>query len=347
MNKWYFSLAALLLPAFQVQAQEAPPSSSDTRVIIIEEKTDRWGNKTVTRTERVGQFSDEELERIIETESRTGTSERQVRRAPTAPMERGYLGVMVENAEGGAKIIEVREDSPAFVAGLQNGDIISSVDDVPVTDMESLVRSVGDHKPGDVVKVHYTRDGEKAVSDITLGSRRDAMLRRAFGEGEVGEEMRRHEIEMRRHDVEMRRHEIEMHRHDEDMRRHNEDMRRSEMHMRRGEMDMRRADMQKERDQFMLEEKAEKRERGAAKPRFGVSIDDVQNGRGVLVREVYEGSIAAQAGLQEGDIITHFNGVEVNHPDALIEAVKNAPSGEKVKVQYTRAGKKMKEKVEL
>jgi len=82
-----------------------------------------------------------------------------------------------------------------------------------------------------------------------------------------------------------------------------------------------------------------------SKPRFGVYLDEVENGGGVLVTRVAEGSVAERAGLNTGDVVTSFNGSEVNSSEDLIKAVKAAPSGEKVKVTFTRDGKKMKEKV--
>jgi S1-C subfamily serine protease len=100
---------------------------------------------------------------------------------------------------------------------------------------------------------------------------------------------------------------------------------------------------EKEMKEHEVKRKAEKEKN---KPRFGVSIEEAE-GDGVVVTKVYEGSLAKQAGLQEGDVITTFNGVEVNTADELIEAVKIAPADDKVKVIFLRDGKKMKEKVEF
>jgi S1-C subfamily serine protease len=75
----------------------------------------------------------------------------------------------------------------------------------------------------------------------------------------------------------------------------------------------------------------------AEKPRFGVGIDDAEEG-GSLVTGIYEGSVAESAGLQEGDIITIFNGAVIGDSEALIMAVREAPTDQEIVVQYIRDG---------
>ena len=47
-------------------------------------------------------------------------------------------------------------------------------------------------------------------------------------------------------------------------------------------------------------------------PKMGISIQDSENGKGVVIKEVEEESAAAKAGLEKNDIITHVNDKEVN-----------------------------------
>lgn len=86
--------------------------------------------------------------------------------------EKPKLGVNIEDADNneGVKITSVTENSAAAVSGLQSGDIIYQLDDKKVGTMSDLIDAVQAHKPGDVVTVHYIRNGQKAEATSTLKS---------------------------------------------------------------------------------------------------------------------------------------------------------------------------------
>jgi membrane-associated protease RseP (regulator of RpoE activity) len=86
-----------------------------------------------------------------------------------------FLGVSVENAanDGGASITAVRSGSPAADAGLEEGDVITKVDDTDVKNGNDLIDAVRSHDPGDDVTVTYTRDGNSAQVTVHLGDRSD------------------------------------------------------------------------------------------------------------------------------------------------------------------------------
>jgi len=65
----------------------------------------------------------------------------------------------------------------------------------------------------------------------------------------------------------------------------------------------------------------------------------VKKGEGVLVNEVFTGSPAAEAGVQEGDVILSFNGQKVASPRDLQEVVERAPIGSKQPIEVLRDGK--------
>jgi serine protease Do len=73
------------------------------------------------------------------------------------------LGIAVPN---GVLLRNVYPGGPAASAGLKVGDVIFSVDGLPVNDMQSLNYRIATHKPGDVVKMHVHL-GKKA-SDISV-----------------------------------------------------------------------------------------------------------------------------------------------------------------------------------
>jgi putative serine protease PepD len=73
-------------------------------------------------------------------------------------------------------------------------------------------------------------------------------------------------------------------------------------------------------------------------PLLGVQVAQNQNGSGALVSGVTSGSPAAQAGLQQGDVITQFDGQPLKDSDALVSAVQSHKVGDKVQITYTRNG---------
>ncbi len=73
----------------------------------------------------------------------------------------------------GAKIVDVVEGSPADKAGLERGDLITSVDGVPVKSAESLVGLVHARKIGSTVPVTYVSDGAKEQVEVTLATAPD------------------------------------------------------------------------------------------------------------------------------------------------------------------------------
>ena len=84
------------------------------------------------------------------------------------------------------------------------------------------------------------------------------------------------------------------------------------------------------------EEEPEEQESGKAS--LGVYISDQSDVNGVLVNTVMEDSAAADAGMEEGDIITGFDGVEVNSVAELKDEIAKHLPGERVTVTIERDG---------
>ncbi|WP_425831565.1 S1C family serine protease [Streptomyces fractus] len=88
--------------------------------------------------------------------------------------------VSLEEGTGGAKITEqgaggaaaVTPNGPADKAGLKPGDVITKLDDQPIDSGPTLIGQIWTHKPGDSVKLTYTRDGKEHTVDVTLGERK-------------------------------------------------------------------------------------------------------------------------------------------------------------------------------
>lgn len=74
---------------------------------------------------------------------------------------------------------------------------------------------------------------------------------------------------------------------------------------------------------------------------FMGSMAVANNGEGVVIATVEPGSAAEQAGLQRGDLLTHFNGVAVADRDAYTRAVNDTWAGQQVSLQFLRKGTPM------
>jgi putative serine protease PepD len=72
-------------------------------------------------------------------------------------------------------------------------------------------------------------------------------------------------------------------------------------------------------------------------PQLGVSVSTAEGG-GALVGVVTSGSPAAQAGLQQGDVITKLGDRAINDSDDLISAIQASKVGDRVVITYQRGG---------
>ncbi|HEX6035064.1 MAG TPA: trypsin-like peptidase domain-containing protein [Anaerolineales bacterium] len=72
-------------------------------------------------------------------------------------------------AEWGVYITQVAENSPASVAGLQQGDIITRIGDVSIDETHSYVNALFDYKPGDQITLGIVRGNDTVQVNVTLG----------------------------------------------------------------------------------------------------------------------------------------------------------------------------------
>ena len=72
---------------------------------------------------------------------------------------------------GGALVSHIRDGSPAAEAGLAAGDVIASIDGVPVASMGALRILVRSHPPGHVVRLAVVRQSVRRTMSVTLGER--------------------------------------------------------------------------------------------------------------------------------------------------------------------------------
>jgi serine protease Do len=146
---------------------------------VIVEKRDIGDNDIVVMPDMVyspspfrkNQWDDERMDQLRSMEDAQRGSEdaqRKIKRIQIR-MNSAFLGVSSRRAEkGGATVLEVTKGSPAEKAGIRKGDIITKVNDAKVESPETLFETVHNYKPGDKVKIVFTRDGKEQTVTATL-----------------------------------------------------------------------------------------------------------------------------------------------------------------------------------
>jgi S1-C subfamily serine protease len=71
----------------------------------------------------------------------------------------------------GALVQQVSASSPGAKAGLESGDVVVSIGNVPVASPEDLIAALRDLRPGETVKVTYVRDGATHTTNATVTDR--------------------------------------------------------------------------------------------------------------------------------------------------------------------------------
>jgi S1-C subfamily serine protease len=71
----------------------------------------------------------------------------------------------------GVLVLSVVPQGPADKAGVQPGDVITSVDGTPTDTVESLLANLNQHQPGDTVTLQIQRQGAEQAIKVTLADR--------------------------------------------------------------------------------------------------------------------------------------------------------------------------------
>lgn len=201
---------------------------------------------------------------------------------------RSFLGVTSEKPSDseGARVINVSKGSAAEKSGLRPGDVITKVDDMDVTDPQSLTDEVRQHQPGDKIAITFSRDGKVQKDSVVLGKTRTVQ---AYGYGYRAPDL---------------------------------------------------GQLQQLQEMPQLQGMPREFRMALDNPlKFGIRAQDTEDGKGVKVLDVDDESMAAKAGIKEGDVITRFDGKEINSATALTEAAHAAKEKASVKVTLIRDGK--------
>src|SRR5467141_3189572 len=114
-------------------------------------------------------------------------------------VSRGWIGVQIQpvtadiadslglkKAEG-ALVAEPHANGPAAKAGIESGDVITSVNGEAVKDARELARTIGGISPGTTVKLNVLHKGQDKVVNLTLGQLPNSVEAKAdTGKGDQG-----------------------------------------------------------------------------------------------------------------------------------------------------------------
>lgn len=97
---------------------------------------------------------------------------------------KAMLGVMTDPRakKNGALVRNVSPGSPAEEAGLESGDVITSINGKSINNAEDLVAEIGGrHEAGDKVTINYERNGKQRTATARLQPAQAQMSMRSFG----------------------------------------------------------------------------------------------------------------------------------------------------------------------
>ncbi|HSZ54614.1 MAG TPA: PDZ domain-containing protein [Tepidisphaeraceae bacterium] len=87
---------------------------------------------------------------------------------PPKPKPQVDLDIFGDDAEHGVQLTTVRENGPSAKAGLQEGDVIMSINGEAIDHAEDLIDTIRDHKVGDKLTYKILREGDTKEIAVTL-----------------------------------------------------------------------------------------------------------------------------------------------------------------------------------
>jgi serine protease Do len=86
-------------------------------------------------------------------------------------IERGWLGVSVEDRDDGVTIATLDRAGPAAKAGIKAGDVVIAVNGDKIDSSRGLIRTVAVVPPGNTVRVTIRRQGQEMEVPVNVGRR--------------------------------------------------------------------------------------------------------------------------------------------------------------------------------
>jgi serine protease Do len=86
-------------------------------------------------------------------------------------IERGWLGVSVEDRNEGVVVANLDRAGPAFRAGIRSGDQVVAINGDKIDTSRGLIRAIAVVPPGNSVRVSVRRQGKEMEFPVTVGRR--------------------------------------------------------------------------------------------------------------------------------------------------------------------------------
>ena len=86
-------------------------------------------------------------------------------------IERGWLGVAVDDRDAGVVIASISRDGPASKAGIRPGDVVLAINGDRIESSRGLIRAVAGVAPGNNVRVTVRRQGREMELSVNVGRR--------------------------------------------------------------------------------------------------------------------------------------------------------------------------------
>ena len=211
-----------------------------------------------------------------------------------------FLGVETDKAEQGVKVTNVIDESAAAKAGLKEGDVITSINGKDIADQDDLVKTIRGYKPDETVDIAFLRDGKSKKVKATLGKNDQD-----FSASWNFDNNFNFDFDAPRAFAAPRGPRAP------------------------GAAAAPRAFSWNDNDMWVYK---------SDRPKFGMSIQDYEDGDGVKVNDVEAESNAAKAGLQKGDIITEVEGKSAKNTRELRELLAGVKDKSTIGMKVLRNG---------
>ncbi|MFM2385511.1 MAG: hypothetical protein RL660_268 [Bacteroidota bacterium] len=220
---------------------------------------------------------------------------------------RPMLGVQSEPTpnHAGAQVQIVSDASPAELAGIQAGDIITKIDNQVITSPQDLAEVITSYKPNDKVDITLQRNGEEKTIAVILSEQQSYSNAPQSFEFPGMDEMFREFQDMSR----------------------------------QWQNGFSFSWPPNNGNGQMFSRVTPGTPRVAEGPKIGAQVEERADSDGLLVTEVKQGSTAEKAGLKTGDVITTIGGKKMTNVDDLTNTLYELKSKRDIVVTVKRGSK--------
>jgi S1-C subfamily serine protease len=85
----------------------------------------------------------------------------------------------------------------------------------------------------------------------------------------------------------------------------------------------------------------------SSRPKLGVAVEDLADGKGVRILSVKPNSPAEIGGLRTDDVVTSIDGIRVENVDDLQRVVGNLRPGNKIRLNIIRGGDRLSKMITM